>query len=633
MTESSEVEKREGIVMSFPLKNDLYKVLCSIYSEERILENIETLKKLEAPRGYSSFKKSTAWCEDVLKKAGFSDVRRITHKADGETASYDFIMPQAWDLLGRSTLEIVEPFREMIADTDVSTMHVSEYAAPTPEGGVTAELVDYNTLDPEKPDCRGKFVFYRGYVPDTHPMYTTLAGAGCAGLVYAAFNTIEHAPDATSWNNGHGHIGWYHLKEDPVMPVFCVTPKMGIKLIELLSKGSVVLHGEMNTRLYDGEIYTVTATIPGKSEDEFAILAHMYEPFASDDSQGFGVGVEVGIMLKKLIDEGVLPQPEKTIRLIFSMERYGFGAFFANHDRKVLASLSIDTLTCLATEMLNQGIGFRESPVVCPFFGDMLFYELMKACCPEIKFNMSAGNMSDDCWQAEPTVDIPTNWLVSGCGYSRGDYHHCDAPIFDGVVPYLMAKLVPMVALYTSVIACSGREDFVKLSAELEKTAARWLEERKNFIAGRVATGRFKNNDAKWFKEQAEMLYLGRMASFNRFFDGVTDPKLPVHFADSFIDDQPERELTETEKKANSIRYRVISAGVPFSQARVPVGERVTWPAGYDLVWALLSPERSVLDAVRLRDAAFNASTSDEKIETYIAYFEFLEKYGYIERI
>lgn len=40
---------------------------------------------------------------------------------------------------------MIEPFNEMIADTDVSTMHVSEYAAPTPEGGVTAELVDYNT--------------------------------------------------------------------------------------------------------------------------------------------------------------------------------------------------------------------------------------------------------------------------------------------------------------------------------------------------------------------------------------------------------------------------------------------------------------------------------------------------------
>jgi len=619
--------------MSIFLKNDLFKTLCELYDEERVLKNIETLKALEKPRGYSVFKNSTAWCEKVLKDAGFSDVRRIAHKADGETAAYDFIMPQAWDLCGRSTLEIVEPFREMIADTDISTMHVSEYAAPTPEGGVTAELVDYNTLDPEKPDCKGKFVFYRGYVPDTHPMYTTLAANGCAGLVYAAFNTIEHAPDATSWNNGHGHIGWYHLKEDPLMPVFCVTPKMGVKLIDLLSKGSVVLHGEMNTKVYDGEIYSVTATIPGRSEDEFAILAHMYEPFASDDSQGFAVGLEVGLMIKKLIEDGVLPKPEKTLRLIFSMERYGFGAFFAQHDKKVLASLSIDTLTCYATEVFSYGISLRESPLACPFFGDMLFYTVMRTYCPEIRMTLGAGNMSDDCWQAEPTVDIPCNWVVSGCGYARGDYHHCDAPIFDDVVPYLLAKLVPAVALYSTILVCGDREHFANMAAELEKTAARWLGERKNFIAGRIATGRFKRNEAVWHKTAAEMLYLGRMASFNRFFEGVYTPALPEHWANEFMEGQPERELSEAEKKAASIRYRIIGKGVPFSQARVPVGERVTWPSGYDLIWALLAPERTVLDAIRLRDGAFNAVTDDARIETHLAYFAFLEKYGYLERV
>lgn len=279
--------------MSLFFNADLYDTLRSVCSQNRLMENIETLHALEKPRGYSAFRESTAWCEEVLRKAGMSDVRRISHKADGETACYDFIVPQAWDLCGRCVLEIVEPKNEIIADTDISSIYVSEYVAPTPEGGVTAELVDYADLDPGNSDCEGKYVFYRGYLPAQHPLYHTLAAAGCAGIVFAAFNTIEHEPNRPSWSNGHGHIGWYHLKEDPVVPVFCVTPKKGIELIKLLAKGKVVLHGQMNTKLYDGEIYTVTATIPGKSEDEFAILGHLYEPFHSDDCQGFGIGVEV----------------------------------------------------------------------------------------------------------------------------------------------------------------------------------------------------------------------------------------------------------------------------------------------------------------------------------------------------
>ncbi len=619
--------------MDIFLKSDLYNVLCALYSHERIMNNMDTLKELEKPRQYSAFDGSTAWCENILQKEGFSDVRRISHRADGETASYDFIMPQAWDLLGRSTLQIVEPVSKMIADTDITTIHVSEYSAPTPAGGVTAELVDYAGLDPENPDCKGKFVFYRGYLPAQHPLYHTLAAAGCAGIVFAAFGTTKHEPDVPSWTNGHGHIGWYHLKEDPVVPVFCVSPKMGIELYQLLSKGKVVLHGEMNTKLYDGEIYTVTATIPGKSEDEFALLAHLYEPFCSDDTQGFGVGVEVAIMLKKLIDDGVLPQPEKTLRLVFSMERYGFAAFFANHDKKTLAALSIDTLTCQASKTLNMGFVINESPLSLPFFGDMLISEAMEAFCSDVKWRLVPGNLSDDCWASEKTVDIPTMWCYSTSYDGRNDYHHCDAPIFDAVEPEKLAKLVPMVAAYTAVLICGDREHFAQMAKELEKTAAYWLETKKNLNAGRIAVGSLSKHDALWRNKAAELLYLGRMDSFNRFYPGVVTPVLPSHWADDFYNMFPDRELTPTEQQADSIRYRITSAGVPFSQARVPVGERVSWPDIPELIWALLSPERSVLEAIRLHDGAFSRTTKDETIQYYLSYFSFLTKYGYLEEV
>ena len=235
--------------MDLFFKSEFYNKLCLLYSRDRIARNIETLYQLEKPRGYSTFRESTAWCMEVLEKAGFADVRCISHKADGETASFDFIMAQAWDLCGRSTLEIVEPVKELIADTDIDTIYVSEYSAPTPEGGLTAELVDYADLDPENPDCKGKYVFHRGYLPAQHPLYNTLASAGCAGIVFSAFETTQHEPEKPTWTNGHGHIGWYHLKEDPVVPVFSVTPKKGIELLELLSEGKVVLHGKMNTKL------------------------------------------------------------------------------------------------------------------------------------------------------------------------------------------------------------------------------------------------------------------------------------------------------------------------------------------------------------------------------------------------
>ena len=72
---------------------------------------------------------------------------------------------------------------------------------------------------------------------------------------------------------------------------------------------------------------------------------------------------------------------------------------------------------------------------------------------------------------------------------------------------------------------------------------------------------------------------------------------------------------------------------MPFSQALVPAAERVSWPDIPELIWALMSPERSVLDAVRLQDAVLCCTTSDEKISYYLEYFNFLEKYGYLEKV
>ena len=135
-----------------------------------------------------------------------------------------------------------------------------------------------------------------------------------------------------------------------------------------------------------------------------------------------------------------------------------------------------------------------------------------------------------------------------------------------------------------------------------------------------------------WKRRAAEMLYLGRMESFNRFYPDIVAPTLPEHWADSFYNSLPDRNLTEAEKRANGIRYRIKSAGVPFSQARVPSKERVSMSFP-ELAWALLSPERSVLEAIRLSDSALSTVTSDAGIDRMLEYFEFLAKYGYLEKV
>ena len=144
--------------------------------------------------------------------------------------------------------------------------------------------------------------------------------------------------------------------------------------------------------------------------------------------------------------------------------------------------------------------------------------------------------------------------------------------------------------------------------------------------------GKLSRREAVWHNAAAELLYLGRMNSFNRFCPGLVNPELPVHWADDFYATLPLRELTEAEQRAGSLRYRVLLPGMPFSQARVPRQQRRAWPDIPELIWALLSPERTVLDAIRLHDAALSRTTSDTQIDYYLSYFRFLEEHGYLKR-
>ncbi|MBR2074509.1 MAG: hypothetical protein IJ977_04450, partial [Fibrobacter sp.] len=116
---------------------------------------------------------------------GFEQVERIAHKADGKTAACDLIMPEAWELCKRSFLEIVSPavpeYDKLLADTDLNCVAATIWSAPTPAGGVTAEVVDYDGLDEKNPDVAGKIVLFTQ--AKTFGEYAMVKAAANLGLI------------------------------------------------------------------------------------------------------------------------------------------------------------------------------------------------------------------------------------------------------------------------------------------------------------------------------------------------------------------------------------------------------------------------------------------------------------------
>ena len=575
-----------------------------------------TLAEFERTNSYNQFNASTRYVMDMLKQAGFRQVERLVHKADGKTSAMDCIMPEAWDQFGRSFLKITSPgvpdHERILADSDRHPQEAVIWSAPTPKGGTDGEIVVYDELaDQEHPDVRGKWVFMESHGVDVPGVrYRTLAEAGAAGLIMTCFDRMEASPDDVVWFNGQGYNSWYHEKEAPRLPVFSIPPRRAAKLLDLLKKGKVTAHGEMNTRIYDGEIYTVTGIIPGESQEEYALFAHVYEPFQSDDALGFATACELGRMLVKR-----KAKLKKTLRAVISMELYGFSAYLADVRRRsrIVAALSLDSV------MYSEAkIDLRRSTVSLPFFADWFYIDWFRKYLPSFALSESRGNLSDDTFAGDPDIGIPTNWVRSPCT----GYHHSTSR--DYLPDWLLVKekfLVMAGALETLLTDGPSGNYNARAVRDFKTAAAAILK--NDLLTGFEKTVRL---EAEYNR------YSAMLSSWERFTGGKADySPLRKQYDQMKTKTGPVRyELFSTaENRARNIIPKRLLPGQPFGQSRVPYAERrkISMPR---LLWSLFDGSRDLLTCIRIMDGETGGRTDPARIISFIDALHFLEKYGYV---
>src|SRR2546427_8483266 len=109
-----------------------------------------------------------------------------------------------------------------------------------------------------------------------------------------------------------------------------VSLKTARALRERLAKGEKIrLHAVVKAGQHAGNYEVVTATIPGADPklkfEEIAFSCHLdhQRPGANDNASGCVTILEVARTLQKLINEGKLARPARTIRFIFPPEIEG----------------------------------------------------------------------------------------------------------------------------------------------------------------------------------------------------------------------------------------------------------------------------------------------------------------------
>lgn len=274
-----------------------------------------------------------------------------------------FKMPnKTWDgELGE--LWLLTPQKRLI----VSYRDIPASLAPGSQSGdVTAELIYVGRGDRDSDyqgkDVAGKIVLASAPPGAVHALAVRKYNAAAVASFANPTGRPIDRPDEISWNNLGGRGGGAAAGGEAPKTTFAfnLSHRMGMELVELLERGQkLTVHAKVKSTEYDADMQVPTAVIRGNgsSQQEIAFTGHLFEGIAKqgamDDTSGCAVTLEMLRAWKKLIDDGVLPRPRRTVRVMWVPEISGTNAYlqrYPEETKRIVAAFSID----MAGEDVNK---------------------------------------------------------------------------------------------------------------------------------------------------------------------------------------------------------------------------------------------------------------------------------------
>ncbi|MBQ4517270.1 MAG: AAC(3) family N-acetyltransferase [Clostridia bacterium] len=454
----------------------MLRLLYETQDTEWIAKHGKELNTIEFGQTFKEYKAAADYTYNLLKEEGF-DAEIITFPADGKTTYMDMRTPMAWEAsVGRLTVtKSSVPFAEpVVADYEKHPFHLIKHSTATPAGGVRVKLVTEAQVYAGE-DCRGAMVLLNADTPPRPYAISPLLDLGAMGFVSDYIRAAADTPDAVQWvNAGTDDTSHWHVQADDRDFIgFSISPRVGRKLRQAAESGAVEVLVESDGRRYEGEIYGVTALIPGKKKQELWLMAHLYEPFIADNAVSVTMTIGTVKQLLKLIQEGKLPPLTYSIRLVFAMESYGYTAMAAHFGgalhNQVIGGLNIDTppVQTIDTDFKTDLV-----PYATPFFGNYIYRLAAKAFEKEFphneKFVSWVYNYGDDCMVGDSTIGVPSIYVEHCECY----YWHNSIQSNDVLCEEKLHRVQSFTTLWAAQMVLLNEEnlpEMVKASAELAK--------------------------------------------------------------------------------------------------------------------------------------------------------------------
>ena len=358
----------DGVVAQKPplLPEKDVAAMANELSGETAKRNLEGIARFHRQRGSTAFHSAAELVAERLRAYGLSDVAILQFPADGKIFYGTQRSRPAWDAefaeLHAISAEIVgeggrSPDGKHARAGDSIVWHeklIASYEAEpvvlaedSESADVTAEVVNVGEGTKESDysgkDVKGKIVLVSaqpGAVQDL-----AVGKFGAAGIVSFAQN------QKTAWSGDDQNlIRWGHLETFGPNKTFAFMVSLkaarGMKDWLVQPNHLLRMHAVVKAGQHAGNYEVVTATIRGADaklkDEEIAFSCHLdhQRPGANDNASGCATISEVARTLQKLIGEGKLARPARTIRFIFPPEIEGTMALLNGMPSKIISSCS-----------------------------------------------------------------------------------------------------------------------------------------------------------------------------------------------------------------------------------------------------------------------------------------------------
>jgi hypothetical protein len=216
----------------------------------------------------------------------------------------------------------------------------------TLSGDVSGDLVDAGACRPadfEGKDLAGKVVLCSSGTA----AFAQASQNGAVGILgYTALRPTEYSNQIPETR--------FVPPAEAAGPTFgwALEPNVGRDLALRLGRGQrITIRSLVKAETVPGKMEVVHAEIPGdgSSTQEVAVSGHLYEGYikqgANDDNSGCALTLEIGRAYLKLIAEGKLPKPKRTINFQWLPEISGTNAWLNAHPEKekaIIGDLNFD---------------------------------------------------------------------------------------------------------------------------------------------------------------------------------------------------------------------------------------------------------------------------------------------------